>query len=432
MSTQETMRFICAGCGYRARIPTTYAGKVILCPGCQQMQIANADAGEATGDTVRMSKVATAQAGTGRFSVPDADGLLRFTCGGCGYGAKLAQTYAGKAISCPQCKAPQLIPPLEGPESRVGKALPPPAPQPTAGPTDDHLDLAEEVTAKPAERAPSSQVATPAAPDHADEISFDLEPAAAPASRTSGTPAAKAAPAAGPAMTPRSGSSGSAVSAKPAAKPGSGSVVRRGNRMPLPATPEPGTDDDDEDVDAPALPTRPSPAWLRKLKEPRMMAIVGSGLAALILLVVLVNGWLGASSAAADAQARAEHHESEAKASKLVLANAEFELSKARSDLMVSKKSEGELKAALAAAESRASEMGEQVKKVEADKAEEYARRKKAEADYDEMFTKFKAVEKKREDEYRLSTELRRKFEEEVKLRKDLKVRLDEAQAAAK
>ena len=79
MSTAETMRFICGGCGYRARIPSSYTGKVILCPGCQQMQIATADGGEATGDTVRVNKVATAQGGTGRFSVPDGEGRLRFT-----------------------------------------------------------------------------------------------------------------------------------------------------------------------------------------------------------------------------------------------------------------------------------------------------------------------------------------------------------------
>jgi DNA-directed RNA polymerase subunit RPC12/RpoP len=122
MSTVESMRFICGGCGYRARIPVSYTGKVILCPGCQQMQVAHADGGEATGDTVRVSKLTTAP-GTGRFSVPDAEGRLRFTCTGCGYSAKLASTYAGKAISCPQCKSPQLIPPLQSPEGGAGKAV---------------------------------------------------------------------------------------------------------------------------------------------------------------------------------------------------------------------------------------------------------------------------------------------------------------------
>ena len=114
MSTVESMRFICAGCGYRARIPSSYNGKVILCPGCKQMQIASYDAGVATGDTVRIDKISTAQGNV--VSIPDADGRLRFTCGSCGYSAKLASTYAGKAIACPECKSPQLIPPLQGPE----------------------------------------------------------------------------------------------------------------------------------------------------------------------------------------------------------------------------------------------------------------------------------------------------------------------------
>jgi uncharacterized paraquat-inducible protein A len=134
MNSADSMRFICVGCGFRARIPTTYQGKVILCPGCQEMQIAdgNAEDSKATGDTVRFNRVDTAH-GTARFSKPDGEGRLAFTCSSCAFSAKLAATYAGKAISCPKCQAPQLIPPIEqagGPPE--GKMLPPQAASPAA------------------------------------------------------------------------------------------------------------------------------------------------------------------------------------------------------------------------------------------------------------------------------------------------------------
>ncbi len=415
MSTSETMRFICGGCGYRARIPSSYTGKVILCPGCQQMQIAAADGGEATGDTVRIGKVATAQGGTGRFSVPEADGRLKFTCGGCGYSAKLAQTYAGKAISCPNCKSPQLIPPLQGADAPgaagggAGKAMPSPALEAATAPAaDDGLTFDDE-PAKPVASSPASD----------DGISFDDVPAvsAKVGDHEATKPTAVARPAA-------------QAPATPTTKPGSGGVVRRGSRMAMPVAPPPG-DEDDQD-EAQATPAKPLPPWAQTLKEPRMMAILGGSLAALILLVVLISGWASAAGQAADFRQQAQHHDERATTLAKEKAAVEFSLSKTGEELNRLKKSEGDAKAALASAEARLAEQIEQLKKAEADKASEYALRKKAEADHDELFSKLKALEKKRDDDYRIATELRRKYEEEVKLRKDLKVRLDEAQAAAK
>lgn len=454
MSSVDTMRFICGGCGYRARIPTSYTGKVILCPGCQQMQIANADGGEATGDTVRVNKVATAQ-GTGKYSVPDAEGRLRFTCGGCAYTAKLASTYAGKAISCPQCKSPQLIPPLQGPEDAGGKAqAPSSALEPAGGPADDGLTFDDEPAAKataPTKPANAAASVNSAEKDPADEISFDLEPAeSTPAARSvpgSGDndatkPTAAAANAslkAGPLKPapPKPAMTKPPTDAKPSTKPGSGGVVRRGSRAPLPTGPASADEDEtDDENDQPAKPAKPLPPWAQnltaRLKEPRVMALVGGCAAALILQIVLINGWVGASSEASEFRQRAESNETRANELDKKQADTEFTLSKTTEDLNRTKKSDSEAKAALAAAETRLSEMGEALKKAEADKADEYARRKKAEADQDEMFTKLKAIEKKRDEEYRISTELRRKFEEETKLRKDLKQRLEEAQAAAK
>jgi hypothetical protein len=431
MSTVETMRFICGGCGYRARIPSSYTGKVILCPGCQQMQIASADGGEATGDTVRVSRVATAQGGTGRFSMPDADGRLAFTCSGCGYSAKLASTYAGKAISCPQCKAPQLIPPLQGTDGGAGKAVPSPALEPaaakTAAPAADEGLTFEDEPAKPAVTPPKPPAATAPAVD--DGISFDDEPVDRRPADGSDNDATK------PTAAASAKSTAPKVPAKPSTRPGSGGVVRRGSRVPLPATPEP-TDgaggEEDRDDQRPVEPPKPMPPWAQKLKEPRVMGVAGGALVALILVVVLISGWAGASSRAEEFRAQAESNGQRVAALEQEKAAAEFNLSKATEDLNRVRKSESEVKAALATAQARVAELGEQVRKADADKASEYALRKKAEADHDDLFAKLKALERKRDEEYRIATELRRKYEEEAKLRKDLKVRLEEAQAAAK
>lgn len=426
MSTVESMRFICGGCGYRARIPSSYTGKVILCPGCQQMQIANADGGEATGDTVRVSKVATAP-GTGRFSVPDAEGRLRFTCSGCGYTAKLASTYAGKAISCPQCKSPQVIPPLQGPEGSAGKTVPSSALEPATAPTVDDGLTFEDEPARPAAGAPTAPrkpapaPATLATTASGDEgLTFADEPSAR---SVPGHDSDATRPTAAAAVRPSA--------AKPSTKPGSGGVVRRGSRsaMPAPAMVDEEADVDDEE---PVKPSKPLPPWAQKLKEPRMMAIIGGGAAALIALIVLISGWAGAAGQAEENRLRAEASETRANGLEKQKADVEFTLSKTNEEVKRLKQTESEAKAALAAAETRLADLGEQLKKAETDKAEEYAKRKKAETAHDEMFAKLQDAEKKRNEDYRITTELRRKYEEEVKLRKDLKARLDEAQAAAK
>lgn len=430
MSTVESMRFICGGCGYRARIPSSYTGKVILCPGCQQAQIAAADGGDATGDTVRVSKVATAP-GTGRFSVPDADGRLRFTCSGCGYGAKLAATYAGKAISCPQCKSAQVIPPLQGPEGGAGKAQPSPALEAATAPTaDDGLTFDDE-PAKPAAATPSTPAAPrkPAAAAVSDDdgLTFGDEPAARAtpsgdndATKPTAVASAKASASASAAKAP----------VKPSTKPGSGGVVRRGSRSPQPP-PEPEVDEDEQD-DEPAKPSKPLPPWAQKLKEPRMMALIGGGVAVLILQIVLISGWVGASNQAEENRTRAEASETRATTLEKQKADVEFTLSKTNEEVKRLKQTESEAKAALAAAETRVTDLGEQLKKAEADKADEYARRKKAETDHDDMFKKLKDAEKKRDEQYRITTEFRSKYEEEAKLRKGLQTRLDEAKAASK
>ena len=435
MSAVESMRFICGGCGYRARIPSSYTGKVILCPGCQQTQIASADGGEATGDTVRVSNVATAP-GTGRFSVPEADGRLRFTCTGCGYSAKLASTYAGKAISCPKCKSPQLIPPLQEPEGSAGKAKPSLAPEPAAASSvDDGLSFDDEpakpsAATTPATTAPRKPAANANASAGSDDdgLTLDDEPTAGGSAAAKPTAAAMTKPSAPKA--PASALAPVSTSSKVSTKPGSGGVVRRGGRALLPAS-EPVDDEENED-DTPKKPAKPLPPWVQKLKEPRMMAIIGGCAALLILQIVLISGWAGASHEANTYREMAAANEARAKGVADLKSVVDFDLSKKTDEVKRLEKAESEAKAALVASEVRLTDASEQLKKAETAKADEYARRKKAEDVHDEMFTKLQDAEKKRNEEYRATTDLRRKYEEEVKLRKDLRVRLDEAIAASK
>jgi Zn finger protein HypA/HybF involved in hydrogenase expression len=135
-------RFICVGCGYRARIPAQYMGLAVTCPKCDTVQIATPEdhEGPATGDTVAISKIKTAEDGakianpqvaaaaaepgikmpTSKAapaapakSAPTAAAgggdKVRFTCSSCGFKARIPSTYAGENIHCPGCNSVQLV-----------------------------------------------------------------------------------------------------------------------------------------------------------------------------------------------------------------------------------------------------------------------------------------------------------------------------------
>ena len=438
MSIVETMRFICSGCGYRARIPSSYTGKVILCPGCKQMEIASADGGDSTGDTVRVARVTTAQ-GSASVSVPDADGHLRFTCGGCGYSAKLAGTYAGKAISCPQCKSPQLIPPLAGPEVNVEKKLQPPAPAPTQAPIaapKNEVDLSfdDETTSDPNPLPVAKKTgAAVAANDPLDDLSFDQEPLANSVVETTSANAVKP-----PSMRttfPTKGPRDAGPSQSPTDKPTSGKIVRRGNRTAMPVMAESDEDDVESDDSDSVKIAKPLPEWMQKVKQPKIMASIGGGLALFITLIVLISAWSNASSAVKELEDKVKLTEELNKTLKNGKGDAEFALSETKSERDRLKKSEADMKAELTLAKTGLAELGEKVKQAEAKKTEEYDLRKKMEVKHDENFAKLKSVEKLRDEDYQRSLDVRKKYEEEVKLRKSLQERLEgmvKAQAAAK
>jgi Zn finger protein HypA/HybF involved in hydrogenase expression len=136
-------RFICVGCGYRARIPAQYMGLAVTCPKCDTVQIATPEEqeGPATGDTVAISKIKTAEDGAKianpqvAAAAPAEPGIkmptskappaapakgaataaagggdkVRFTCSACGFKARIPSTYAGENIHCPGCNSVQLV-----------------------------------------------------------------------------------------------------------------------------------------------------------------------------------------------------------------------------------------------------------------------------------------------------------------------------------
>ena len=426
MTSVDSIRFICGGCGYRARIPSSYQGKVILCPGCQQMRIAdeNAEGSTPTGDTVRYNRVATAH-GTDRFSKPDDAGRLTFACSSCAFSAKLAVTYAGKAISCPKCQSPQLIPPIEpAGGAPLGKNQPPQVESPAADTKEDDLtfDLSPSVTksepaAMPVQPSKPIKPLVPSSAPLDDDLTFDDVPAVAETIPK-------------PSKPPMSSVAAPKMSAPPAnnqptneKRPGTGQVKRRVNRMPLPSA-EP--DIDEVEDEGPVIEKKPLPAWVEQAKQPKIMIMAGSALVLLVVMIVLISGWMSANDLAAEQRVLAESNKSEADREATARKSIEWKFSENEAALTKAKQAEVAAKAALAASEATMLEVAEKLKKAEADRQDEYDKRKKAEASYDEVFAKIKSLEAAREEDYRIRTDLRKKYDEELRLRKEMKTQFDD------
>ena len=92
--SQDTIRFICSSCQYRARIPARYAGKTIACPKCSTAQEVVADTGPSAGGTELL-----------RGSQSQVTDRFVFTCSECGHRARMANKYRGLSIKCPSCSA---------------------------------------------------------------------------------------------------------------------------------------------------------------------------------------------------------------------------------------------------------------------------------------------------------------------------------------
>ena len=433
MSTADTMRFICSGCGYRARIPSNYHGKVILCPKCQQMQIASPDGGDATGDTVRVSRLETATGPTaGQVSVPDAEGKIRFTCTGCAYQARLASSYAGKAIACPKCKVPNLVPPLgpDGGGGPLGNGEAPSAPRPAAQAQAEEEDgISFELG--DAKRAKKTTPTASAGEETVDDISFDTARAHPAGAETVDdisftSEAAKPAPVmAKSSLKPRP-SPPPPVSGRP--KTG---VVRRGSKL---AEPEPAPAEDDEDEDdseEPTMPSTPNPL-IEKLKQPPVMAAAIGGGVLLILTITFLALWLGASGEAKRQREASESATAKAADFETKLGKAQWATNETADKLAKMTGERDKAAADLKAAKTAVEEAEAKFKKTEAEKADEYAKRKKAEGDFDALFKEQKELKAKREEDYKVRIDLQKKNEEEIQLRRDLQNQIKELKELAK
>lgn len=218
----DKVRFVCASCGYRARIPSKYAGKPIHCPQCKKVEVVKpeADLEESTGQTVSISKISAVEVKEPRLAMTNVG--VQFACAVCGYESRISPSCVGDAIYCPKCRSPQKVewndpqPPVpqaaaeEVPEEKLAPLQPVPAPLPVAVPlpvaplanqgevTDLQLALTAPEAPKPAPVARASvkqgsrRVVTATPP--ADEPRIELvsappaTPAAVPAQGSSQVP----------------------------------------------------------------------------------------------------------------------------------------------------------------------------------------------------------------------------------------------------
>jgi len=178
----EKIRFECTSCGYRAKIPSKYAGKPIHCPQCKEIQNVKAetDMEAATGRTVTLARISPAKVREPKLAMTNVG--IQFECTVCGYASKISPSCAGDAIYCPSCRSPQKVEWSDPDEEEI------------------LAEAAAETAAAPAIREHSSEPALPVAPASATALSLDLGALASLATKVAAVaralPAARAAPAA--------------------------------------------------------------------------------------------------------------------------------------------------------------------------------------------------------------------------------------------
>jgi len=174
----EKIRFECTSCGYRAKIPSKYAGKPIHCPQCKEIQNVKAetDMEAATGRTVTLARISPAKVREPKLAMTNVG--IQFECTVCGYASKISPSCAGDAIYCPSCRSPQKVEWSDPDEEEILAE-------------DAAQTVAAETAAAPAIREDSSEPALPVAPASATALSLDIgAPAAKAASAMKSTPTA--------------------------------------------------------------------------------------------------------------------------------------------------------------------------------------------------------------------------------------------------
>jgi hypothetical protein len=203
-----TVTFTCTACAYRARIPSSYAGRNILCPKCNAAQVApaiGANTGPSTGTTARIERVATNTPAHGTPALPPASAApvaapvdkpvsasaqveisdkILFTCASCGLRARLPAKYAGNTIKCPKCSTAGTVPLSDAVEAATGTTVSISRAEiaknaPTAAPAAQKRPSGEIAMPAAAKKQPSGEIAMPPAAKKQPSGEIAMPPAAA-------------------------------------------------------------------------------------------------------------------------------------------------------------------------------------------------------------------------------------------------------------
>lgn len=321
MTANGTFVFTCSSCGYRARMPSTYAGRTVACPGCQAQQVAVAPAEPEQRKTASILRVAATpvpftlpaeqeaalaaaapppraamttplpgavQITTDRVTrqAPAAKETVDFTCLSCKARLRLPGHYAGKSILCPKCNEPQkvipVVMPMDTTRSLAQRAEEAPKPaQPLTSRTVRVTPLPRTYTT-PLPNPIANSFPTPlpmAAPAPAGALTPLGSPTAPAATPVPGTaswknaPAAVVAPAAAPVTATAAGSGTGGwrapAQAAPVTKPATGgwTAPAESTPAPVPAAAAPASEEApvDEELGVAAVTTsKPHPSKSRK------------------------------------------------------------------------------------------------------------------------------------------------------------------------
>lgn len=353
----DKVRFTCSACGFKARIPASYAGQSIHCPGCNATQTvlrSGQSSAAATGNTQVISIVQTASApDASPDASPDA----------------IAQPTHTPSRGVPILLTEPTIAPSAKPAAAIPTALPakPQAPPPLAKPAPPFKPMA------PAPGAVVIPAPVPALPPE-EKLNFDEEApkpesAAGKVVRRNGS-SGRMAVAGGKTPLPEAPSEAEAEAREMAALKASLGKSKPGVR-PAPTTPKPGPV-----VKAEAKPEAKTAAKtaprVERNEEPAVPQKSSSAMMVVILLfMVVLLGLVGGGGYMGYTQLQQLGEElktanAELKKTNEKLAQAEIDAKQAKADVEVAKKKQDEESAARKTSDEKAAELEKKLKEQEA------------------------------------------------------------------
>jgi DNA-directed RNA polymerase subunit RPC12/RpoP len=350
--TGDKVRFTCSACGFKARIPATYAGETIHCPGCNVVQLV-------------LRSGPASPAATGNTQV-----------------INMVQTASAPALEVPST-TPEFGSPIIADPAKTAAPTAPAAPARSVPPA---IPVAAAATAIPiAHAAPAAPAALPAAPYPPPAKAVPAMPSGNELNLDSHTP---------PVPSP-------VVSA-----PRTGKVVRRNAQTPTPPS-VPPEDDEGRAVDAPPAarapvpPPKPAPAKAAAPAKPPAAAPPASPARGpamddraprtspvlIILMVFILVAMLGGGGFLGwqlmQIQQKLSEAETDLKAANQKLSKSEQDAKAARADADAAKKAQEAEVAARKAADDKAAALAKQLEEAaaKAEAARLEAEKAKAEAE---------------------------------------------------